>query len=107
MWQLPRLTRQEQKGLPITADIYTYNASSTGLPVQLPDWAREEGVEAMLERLANPENRKRAIEELEFRNTPETILLVGFKKPEMRKYTGKYLNEVANERGKSAEETHS
>lgn len=102
---IAKIDSARAEGLPITADIYTYNASSTGLHVQLPDWAREEGVEAMLERLANPENRKRAIEELEFRNTPETILLVGFKKPEMRKYTGKYLNEVAEERGKSAEET--
>ena len=92
-------------GLPITADIYTYNASSTGLHVQLPDWARENGIAAMLERLADPKNRQRAIDELEFRNGPETILLVGFRSEEMRKYLGKYLNEVAEEWGKSPEET--
>ena len=86
-------------GLPITADIYTYNASSTGLHVQLPDWAREEGIAAMLERLADPKNRQRAIAEMEFRNAPETILLVGFRSEEMRKYIGKYLTEVAKEWG--------
>ena len=84
-------------GLPITANIYTYNASSTGLHVQLPDWAREEGIAAMLERLADPKNRERAIAEMEFRNAPETILLVGFRSEEMRKYIGKYLTEVAEE----------
>jgi N-acyl-D-amino-acid deacylase len=92
-------------GLPITADMYTYNASSTGLHVQLPDWARENGVDAMLERLADPANRKRAIEELEFRNGPETILMVGFRSEEMRKYIGKYLTEIAEEWGKSPQET--
>ncbi len=92
-------------GLPITADVYTYNASSTGLHVQLPGWARENGIAAMLERLGDASNRKRAIAELEFRNSPETILLVGFRNEEMRKYGGKYLNEVAEEWGKSPEET--
>lgn len=92
-------------GLPITADIYTYNASSTGLHVQLPDWAREGGIAAMLERLSIQENKQRAIEELEFRNAPETILLVGFKSDDLRKYIGKYLTEVADAWEKSTEET--
>jgi N-acyl-D-amino-acid deacylase len=82
-------------GLEITADMYTYNASSTGLHVQLPDWAREGGIAAMLERLAVPSNKERAIAELQFRNAPETILLVGFKTDSLRKYSGKYLPELA------------
>ncbi len=102
---IAKIDSARNAGLPITADIYTYNASSTGLHVQLPDWARENGVDAMLERLGDPKNRKRAIDELEFRNGPETILLVGFRSEEMRKYMGKYLTEVAEEWGKSPEET--
>ncbi|MEM1259553.1 MAG: D-aminoacylase [Bacteroidota bacterium] len=91
-------------GLRITADMYTYNASSTGLHVQLPDWARENGIAAMLERLSDPKNLERAIKELEFRNGPETILLVGFRSEELRKYSGKYLNEVAEAWETSPEE---
>lgn len=102
---IAKIEAARSKGLPITADIYTYNASSTGLHVQLPDWARENGIAAMLKRLENPENRRKAIEELDFRNTPETILLVGFRSQELRKYVGKYLNEVAEEWGKSPQET--
>ncbi|UOY06596.1 D-aminoacylase [Muricauda sp. SCSIO 64092] len=94
---IAKIDSARRVGLPITADIYTYNASSTGLHVQLPDWAREEGIAAMLERLADPKNRERAIAEMEFRNAPETILLVGFRSEEMRKYIGKYLTEVAEE----------
>jgi N-acyl-D-amino-acid deacylase len=102
---LAKIDSARNAGLPITADIYTYNASSTGLHVQLPEWVREGGIDAMLERLQDSENRKRAIEELEFRNAPETILFVGFKNEGLRKYMGKYLPEVAEELGKSLEET--
>jgi N-acyl-D-amino-acid deacylase len=102
---LAKIDSARSTGLPITADIYTYNASSTGLHVQLPDWVREGGIDAMLKRLQDSGNRKRAIEELQFRNAPETILFVGFKNEALRKYMGKYLPEVAQELGKSVEET--
>ncbi|MDT0621530.1 N-acyl-D-amino-acid deacylase family protein [Croceitalea vernalis] len=92
-------------GMAITADIYTYNASSTGLHVQLPDWVRDGGIAAMLERLDDPVNREKAINELVFRNSPETILLVGFRSETLRKYGGKYLTEVALEWGKNPSET--
>ncbi|MEM9001793.1 MAG: D-aminoacylase [Bacteroidota bacterium] len=92
-------------GLSITADMYTYNASSTGLHVQLPDWVREGGIERMLKRLKDPKNRAKAIKEMVFRNRPETILFVGFRNPKIRKYIGRYLPEVAEELGKTVEET--
>ncbi len=101
---IAKVDSAREAGLEITADIYTYNASSTGLHVQLPDWAREGGVEATIERLKNPVNRDRAIAEITFRNPPETILFVGFKSQELRKYAGKYLHEVAEELGKSPAE---
>lgn len=102
---IAKIDSARNSGLKITADIYTYNASSTGLHVQLPDWAREGGIGAMLERLAVPENKIKAIADLEFRNAPETIMLVGFKTDSLRKYTGKYLPELATEWGMSNEET--
>lgn len=102
---LAKIDSARMAGLPITADMYTHNASSTGLHVQLSDWVREGGIEAMLKRLDDPKLRKRAISELEFRNAPETILFVGFKNEALRKHMGKYLPEVAGELGKSVEET--
>lgn len=102
---LAKIDSARSAGLPITADMYTYNASSTGLHVQLPNWVREGGIEAMLMRLQEPENRRRAIATMEFRNAPETILFVGFKNEALRKYMGRYLPDVAQELGKSFEET--
>lgn len=102
---IAKIDSARNAGLEITADIYTYHASSTGLHVQLPDWSREGGVDEMLQRLKDPEARQRTIDELEFRNPPNRILFVGFKNPDLRKYMGKYLNEVAEELGKSPAET--
>ena len=93
------------EGLPITTDMYTYPASSTGLHVQLPDWVREGGVSATIRRLSNPALRQRILNEIEFRTPPDRILMVGFRNPELRKYTGKYLSEVSEELGKTPEET--
>jgi N-acyl-D-amino-acid deacylase len=102
---IERIEQARADGLAITADIYTYHASSTGLHVQLPDWAREGGIDAAIERLKDPETRARILSEVTFRNGPDSILLVGFRNPELRKYIGRRLDEVAAELGKTPAET--
>ncbi|MFZ9045292.1 MAG: N-acyl-D-amino-acid deacylase family protein [Cyclobacteriaceae bacterium] len=92
------------EGLNISADMYTYPASSTGLHVQLPDWVREGGVDATIERLSDASNREKILSDIAFRNPPETIMLVGFKKEELRVHAGKYLTEYAEEKGKTPSE---
>lgn len=92
-------------GLRITADMYTYPASSTGLHVQLPDWVREGGVEATIERLADTSLRERILTEVQFEHSPDKILLVGFKNPTLRVHLGKRLSELAAELDKSPAET--
>ena len=78
------------EGLHITADIYPYPASSTGLNATIPPWVKDGGFEASLERLADPAVRKRIVREMNqdsaswenmFRGTgsPDNILLVGFR----------------------------
>jgi len=52
------------EGLHITADIYTYPASSTGLNASMPPWVQEGGFEASLERLADPSLRTRIAREM-------------------------------------------
>ena len=102
---IDKIENARASGQKITADIYTYHASSTGLHVQLPDWAREGGIDAAIERLSDPQMREQIISEIVFRNGPDSILLVGFKNPELRKYIGKRLTEVAEELGKTPAET--
>ncbi|MCB0638479.1 MAG: D-aminoacylase, partial [Lewinella sp.] len=90
------------EGLAITADMYTYPASSTGLHTQLPEWVREGGVEAALERMADPAQRDKILQDIEFEHGPDKILLVGFRNPDLRQYQGKFLSEVAEALGKPA-----
>ncbi|MGI9542480.1 MAG: N-acyl-D-amino-acid deacylase family protein, partial [Cyclobacteriaceae bacterium] len=100
-----RVEEARAAGLPITADIYTYPASSTGLHVQLPDWVREGGVDSAIVRLANPKLRNKILSEIDFEHSPDKILLVGFKNEALRVHIGKRLSEVALELQKTPEVT--
>jgi N-acyl-D-amino-acid deacylase len=108
--------RARAEGLQITADIYTYPASATGLNASIPPWVQEGGFEASLERMKDPELRRRIAREMleesdEWENSylavgsPERILLVGFKTEQLKPLTGKTLAEVAQMRGTDPRET--
>lgn len=101
---IERIEQARAEGLMITADMYNYPASSTGLHVQLPEWIRADGVENMIAQLKVPAKRTKAINEMSFSTPPERILFVGFKNFELRKYTGRYLSDVASELGKDPKE---
>lgn len=93
-----------KEGLAITADIYTYDASSTGLNYDLPAWAKEGGHDKMIARLQDPETRQRVIADTHMM-PPEDLLLVSFRNPALRNLTGKTLAEVAAMRGTPPVET--
>jgi N-acyl-D-amino-acid deacylase len=88
------------EGLPVTADIYTYHASSTGLNYDLPSWVKEGDHEERTARLKDQAVRERVIAETEM-IPPEDILLVSFRNEDLRHLTGKTLAEVAEIRGTS------
>lgn len=103
-------------GAAITADMYTYPASSTGLDAAMPRWVQEGGHQAWIERLKDPAIRERVAREMAepsdtWENTlhaagsAENVLLVGFKSDALKPLTGKTLAEVARLRAQSPEET--
>ena len=103
-------------GQRITADMYTYPASATGLDAAMPPWVQEGGHRAWVERLRDPAIRARVAREMatpndEWENTylaagsPEKVLLVGFRSEALRPLTGRTLAEVATMRGATPEET--
>lgn len=92
-------------GLHITTDMYMYNASSTGLNILLPSWAKEGGHQSTMSLMAKSEKRAQMIREIEFHVPPDKILLVGFRNESLRPLIGKTLAEVAEERKSSPEET--
>ncbi|MDH3902872.1 MAG: D-aminoacylase [Xanthomonadales bacterium] len=92
------------EGLAVTADIYTYHASSTGLNYDLPDWVKEGGLEMLVKRLKDPAIKKHVIEETDM-IPPEDVLLVSFRNKDLRHYTGKSLAQIAEMRGTEPVET--
>ncbi len=113
---IARIEAARAAGLNITADMYTYHASSTGLNAIMPPWVQEGGYAAWVRRLKDPAIRKRVAREMnesdsDWDNTytsagsPDNILLVGFKSEALRPLIGKTLGEVARQRGSSPEET--
>ncbi len=109
-WQLldsaiQMVNHARDKGLSITTDMYMYNASSTGLNVVLPAWAKEGGHDATMQLIEQPEKRRKMMAEIDFHVPPEKILLVGFRQKEMRNLIGKTLAEVSADRKKSPNET--
>ncbi len=87
------------RGVEVTTDMYMYNASSTGLNVLLPQWAREGGHRQTMAYIADPEKKARMIREAQFHVPAENILLVGFRNKDLRGLIGKTLAEVAQSRG--------
>ncbi len=111
-----KVNAAREEGLQITADMYSYPASSTGLDAAMPLWVQEGGYEKWAERLKDPEIRKRVADAINNPSDdffsgianaggPDGVLLIGFKNPELRKYIGKTLADVAEERGTSYADT--
>ncbi|MHC1730701.1 MAG: amidohydrolase family protein [Bacteroidales bacterium] len=97
-------------GLSITADMYNYPASSTGLGILMPEWVQEGGFEKWVTRLKDPAVRKVVGEEIiktimRKQGTPEKVLVIGFNTDSLKYLQGKTLAEIAAMRGKSPQET--
>jgi len=95
-----RIDAARASGLDVTANMYPYVASANGLDASIPDWAHEGGVDAMIQRIRDPVQRKKMIAEIEQDFHPEDILILAAVNPEVKKYAGKRLDEVAKEMGK-------
>ena len=97
-------------GLQITADMYNYPASSTGLGIIMPEWVQEGGFEKWVARLKDPAVRKVVGPEIiktimRKQGTPEKVLVIGFNTDSLKYLQGKTLAEIAAMRGKSPGET--
>ena len=95
---LAKVDSARKAGLRISADMYTYPASSTGLTSRFPTWSESGGFDSLLVRLKDSVTRARVAAESDMRE-PTGILLVGFRSAGMRPLIGKTLADIATERG--------
>jgi N-acyl-D-amino-acid deacylase len=108
---LARIDSARKAGLKITANMYTYTASGTGLTARLPTWVQEGGLQEMRKRLKTSSVRARVLEELRLgiptkNSDPKDVLVMSFHKDSLNQlYKGKRLDEIARLHGKDADET--
>ena len=106
---IARIERARTAGIDVTADMYPYTASGTGLTSVLPPWISADG--KLYDNLRDPAMRARVTEEVLHpsgeweamgrESSPEGIMPVGFERPENRQYAAKRLSEIAEMRGQN------
>src|SRR5438105_1924907 len=104
---IARIQAARAAGVDVTADMYPYAASGTGLDSVLPPWVAEGGT--FFETLDDPAARERIRAEvltpsgeweaLAHGIGPQGVMPVGFEQPENLHYAGKRLSEIASMRG--------
>lgn len=110
-----KLEAARAEGLEVSADMYNYPASSTGLDAAMPPWVQEGGYSEWSRRLQDPAIAKKVISEMsdptvEWDNAftavggGEGVMVVGFRNKELRKYIGMRLSEVAADLGLTSQE---
>ncbi len=113
---IARLNAARAEGLDVTANVYTYTAGATGLDAAMPPWVQEGGHDAWVARLGDPAIRARVLAEMrapaqgweslyQLTRGPQDVILIGFRNPELRQYTGQTLEQVSAARGTSPEDT--
>jgi N-acyl-D-amino-acid deacylase len=113
---LARIEAARTRGLDITANQYPYIRASNGLDACLPLWVREGGVDRMLARLRDPEQRDRIKKEMEDPTVStwenqwygseggEGVLVVSVLDNDLKKFEGKNLSEIGQMLGKDPRE---
>lgn len=104
---IARIEEARAQGQDVTADMYPYPASGTGLSSLLPTWTAEGG--KLYENLRDSTVRARIRQEMSAgpgdnrgpttRGGAQGVMPVGFLQPENQQYVGKRLSEIAAERG--------
>lgn len=104
---IERIEAARASGLDVTADMYPYAASGTGLTSVLPPWAMAGG--KLYDNLRDPAARARiraAVTEPDGRweamvsqNGEDGVMPIGFKRPENQQYVGVKLSEICRMRG--------
>jgi dihydroorotase/N-acyl-D-amino-acid deacylase len=102
-----KIEQARRSAIDITADTYAYPAWFNGLSAFIPPWAHDGGDAKMLERLKDPETRRRIRQEMETPSSkwdnewqeipgPEAVLVGVVQNPALLPLQGKNLLEIAN-----------
>lgn len=108
---IKKIDSARSAGLTVTANMYPYTASSTGLTARLPNWVQEGGMSAMRKRLKDPSVRSKVLYEMDKgiptkNSDPSDVLVMAFHRDSLNNlYKKMRLDEIARLHGKNADET--
>ncbi|HUP49066.1 MAG TPA: D-aminoacylase [Thermoanaerobaculia bacterium] len=93
-----RIEEARASGVDVAANVYPYPASSTNLATLVPDWAMEGGYGQLAERLRDPEQRRRIVDELRrqlARRGEKGIYIARIGNSDHSMYEKKFIEEIA------------
>lgn len=96
------IDRARADGLDVTADMYPYTASGTGLMAMFSTWVSADG--AFFDNLRDPATRARIRDEMAnpadglMATPPESVMPIGFQLADHQQYVGMRLSEIAEAR---------
>jgi len=113
---LEKLEQARAEGLDVAANQYPWTAGENGLDANLPEWVREGGTDKLLSRLRDPSLRRRAREDMlggsdKWENQylgaggPTGLMLVTVLNPELKKYEGMTIAQIAADQKKDPVDT--
>lgn len=112
---IAKISALRAQGVDVTADMYNYVAGATGLDASMPPWVQAGGYAEWARRLQDPVIRAKVKtematnaqdwENLGYLAGPDGLLFVEFKNPELRKYIGMTLTDVAAARNEDPLDT--
>jgi dihydroorotase/N-acyl-D-amino-acid deacylase len=111
---IKKINQARAQGLDITADMYPYVAGATSLGASVPPWAHEGGTAKLIERLKDPTTREQLKREMRMPTDRwenfylsagggQGIMIASALNPELKKYEGRRISEIAKMMGKSDE----
>ena len=113
---LARIDKARADGSDISADTYAYTAWSNSMSAFIPPWAHDGGDAKMIERLKDPATRARIRKDMETPSKdwdnewdeitgPQDVTITLVQNPELKKFQGKRLSDIAKMLNKDAMDT--
>jgi N-acyl-D-amino-acid deacylase len=105
---IARVNQARASGVDVEADTYAYTAWFNSMSAFVPAWAHDGGDAKLIERLRDPAIRARVRKEMETPSSewdnewdeiggPQDVMIGVVQNPELKKFQGKRLSEVAEE----------
>jgi len=113
---IARVKKARAEGVDMSADTYAYTAWANSMSAFIPPWAHDGGDEKLIERLRDPAMRARIRKDMETPSKdwdnewdeisgPQDIMISVVQNPDLRRFQGKRLTEVAQAWNKDPMET--